>query len=259
MRDRGGEEKDLQGAQLALVLEEGVDWESVWSYSSAGDALSASLRELRCKSTPPARVIWEFIFYSIQIGGRVHGHHSDGQRSSTSQSCIIAVLHTRDPSLFASSTPFVTGRPYTLIFNCSVKSSGAVSLALSACPSPVPQTCFPLLRAISAPLKKGNLISKLDNANPTEPLISAIVKSAAKDDEFYLGVLRDGEYADTAPGEDTSVQLFHRPMSNNTSPAAGVPNKNTLAYFASFQVGNDMAPFAKWGDNKGVVTVVATT
>ena len=55
--------------------------------------------------------------------------------------------------LFASSTPFVTGRPYTLIFNGSVKSSGAVGLALSAGPRPVPKTAFPGQRAISAPLK----------------------------------------------------------------------------------------------------------
>jgi hypothetical protein len=55
--------------------------------------------------------------------------------------------------LFASSTPFVTGRPYTLIFNGSVKSSGAVGLALTAGPRPVSQTAFPGLHAITMPLK----------------------------------------------------------------------------------------------------------
>jgi hypothetical protein len=69
--------------------------------------------------------------------------------------------------------------------------------------------------------------------NPTTLLISAIEKSvltgrAAKDDEFYLGVLRDGEVwqmhhimsggpsrgtmaleTETAPREGTSVQVRH--------------------------------------------------
>jgi hypothetical protein len=78
---------------------------------------------------------------------------------------------------------------------------------------------------------EGNLINELDNANPTALLVSAIEKSAlagnaAKDDEFYLGVLRDGELwqlhhimaggpsrgtmaldTETAPGEGTSVQV----------------------------------------------------
>jgi hypothetical protein len=55
--------------------------------------------------------------------------------------------------LFGSSTPFVTGRPYTLMYNGSVNSSGAVGLALSAGPLPALQTAFNGLRAISKPLK----------------------------------------------------------------------------------------------------------
>ncbi|KAH9956220.1 hypothetical protein BGW80DRAFT_1466584 [Lactifluus volemus] len=82
---------------------------------------------------------------------------------------------------------------------------------------------------------EGNLVNELDNVNLTTLLISAIEKSvltgrAAKDDEFYLGVLRDDELweirhimsggpsrgtmaleTETAPGEGTSVQLSHRP------------------------------------------------
>ena len=81
---------------------------------------------------------------------------------------------------------------------------------------------------------EGNLVSELDNANPTALLISSIEKSAlsgyaAKDDELYLGVLRDGELwqlhhimaggpsrgtmaldTATAPGEGTSVQAMLR-------------------------------------------------
>jgi hypothetical protein len=48
MRKRGDEEKALEGSELALLDEENVDWESVWSRSVSGDALPVSLRELRC-------------------------------------------------------------------------------------------------------------------------------------------------------------------------------------------------------------------
>jgi len=43
-----------------------------------------------------------------------------------------------------------------------------------------------------------------------------------------------------APGEGTSVQLFHRPLSHDIAPAAGVLPKNTLAFVASPPVGDDM-------------------
>ena len=73
------------------------------------------------------------------------------------------------------------GRPYTLIFNSFVKSSGAVGLALSGGSRPVAETAFPGLRAIAAPLKvpgsERNLINERDNANPTALLISAIKKA----------------------------------------------------------------------------------
>ena len=79
-----------------------------------------------------------------------------------------------------------------------------------------------------------------DNRNPTALLVSAIEKSAlsrkaAKDDGFYLGVLRDGDLwqvhcimsggpsrgtmafeTETAPGEGTSVQVSS-PLSASTS------------------------------------------
>jgi hypothetical protein len=80
---------------------------------------------------------------------------------------------------------------------------------------------------------EGNLVHELNNRNPVALLVSAIEEStlngkAAKDDEFYLGVLRDGSgelrqvhhimsggpsrgtialETETAPGEGTSVQV----------------------------------------------------
>ena len=51
MRKKGDEERSLGGNELALLEEENVDWESVWNRSVAGNALPASLRELRCVSS----------------------------------------------------------------------------------------------------------------------------------------------------------------------------------------------------------------
>ncbi|KAF8267685.1 hypothetical protein EI94DRAFT_1829958 [Lactarius quietus] len=146
---------------------------------------------------------------------------------------LLSPFYPRDPSLFASSTPFVTGRLYTHIFNGSVKSSGAIGLTLSAGSCPVPRTAFPGLRTITAPLKvtqsESNNVSELNKANPTELLISAMENSAAKNDEFYIGVPRDSELwqfhhmltggpsrgtmaldTEKDPGKGSSVQLRHR-------------------------------------------------
>ena len=62
MRKKEDAEKALGGSELALLEEENVDWERVWSRSVAGDALPASLRELRCVSIPtvPLRLLREF-------------------------------------------------------------------------------------------------------------------------------------------------------------------------------------------------------
>jgi len=135
MRERGGEERTLQGGELASLEGENVDWERVWSRSVAGDALPASLRELR------------------QVDVHTVITLTDNAPQGLNQALSSSFTHATKLGLFASSTPFVTGRPYTLIFNGSVKSSGAVGLALSAGPRPVSQTSFPGLRAITAPLK----------------------------------------------------------------------------------------------------------
>ncbi|KAF8257491.1 hypothetical protein EI94DRAFT_1817694 [Lactarius quietus] len=241
MRERGGEERTLQGGELASLEGENVDWERVWSRSVAGDALPASLRELR------------------QVDVHTVITLTDNAPQGLNQALSSSFTHATKLGLFASSTPFVTGRPYTLIFNGSVKSSGAVGLALSAGPRPVSQTSFPDLPFKTTYKSEGNLISELDNANPTELLISAMENSAAKGDQFYMDVLRDGELwqlhhiltggpsrgtmaldTETAPVEGTSVQLFHRLMSNDVEPPTGILLENTLASVASPQFGDDI-------------------
>ena len=92
----------------------------------------------------------------------------------------------------------------------------------------------------SLPLGQRNLVNELDSLNPTALLVSAIEKSApsrkvAKDNEFYLGVLRDGDLwqvhrimsggpsrgtlaleTEAAPGEGTSARVS-LPLSAGTS------------------------------------------
>jgi len=173
----------------------------------------------------------------------------------------------------------VTGRPYTLIFNGSVASSGAVGIALSAGRRPTLQTKFPGLRAITPQLRvtrsEGNLVNELDDRNPTALLVSAIEKStlsgkAAKEDEFYLGVLRDGELwqvhrivsggpsrgmmaleTETAPGEGTSVQLFHSPNDAAAPTAPPHAAKDALTFIAVPQCESTIA-----GQGEDTVTVL---
>ena len=47
-----------------------MDWERVWNSSVAGDALPASLREVRCVSTPTHVVVQKLI--------RAYDRHSNG-------------------------------------------------------------------------------------------------------------------------------------------------------------------------------------
>jgi len=170
----------------------------------------------------------------------------------------------------------VTGRPYTLIHNGSVHSAGAVGIALCAGPRPALQTAYPGLRAISQSLtvtaSEGNLVLELDKRNPVALLISAIEESvllgnAAKDDEFYLGVIRDGDgelsqvhhimsggpsrgimalETETAPGEGTTVQLFHRPSDVSAPSTPPHAAKNTLTFMAAPQF--DSIPSEEKGD-----------
>ncbi|KAI0265603.1 hypothetical protein BC834DRAFT_924224 [Gloeopeniophorella convolvens] len=247
MRKKGADEGGL-GSDVAL--EGNMDWEKLWSRGLEGDALPPALRKLNRKDD-------------------VHTIISLTDNAPQGFNQALSSFHNANKlGLFASSTPFVTGRPFTLIHDDAVYSSGAVGVALSASPRPALQTSFIGLRAMSAPLmvtqSEGNLINELDSANPTSLLISAIEKSAlsgeaAKDDEFYLGVLRNGKLwqvhhimsggpsrgtmsldTETAPVEGTLVQLFHRPRTGAVSAAPPSAAKHTLTFTASIQP--DAAP-----------------
>ncbi|KAH9979676.1 hypothetical protein BJV74DRAFT_780156 [Russula compacta] len=254
------EEKRIPGGEDGLT--EDVDWDKVWSRSLNGDVVLPALRELGKEDVHTIITLTD--------------NAPQGLNESFSSFPLATKL-----GLFGSSTPFVTGRPYTLMYNGSVHSSGAVGIALSAGTRPALQRAFPGLRAISPSLKvtasEGNLVHELDNRNPAAMLVSAIEEStltgsAAKDDEFYLGVLRGDDLwqlhhimsggpsrgtlaleTETAPGEGTAVQLFHRP---NEATAPTVPNhaaKNTLTFVAASQ--SDSAPPAEEGGD--AVTVLS--
>lgn len=256
---KGGKER--QGGEVGLAEDEDVDWERMWSRSMKDNGVPHALRKLGQKDVHTIITLTD--------------NAPQGLNESLSYFPLANKL-----GLFCSSTPFVTGRPYTLLFNGSASSSGAVGLALSGGPRPALQRAYPGLRAITSPLEvtrsEGNLVNELDHRNPTAHLVSAIADSAlsgeaAKEDEFYLGVLRDGELfqahhitsgglsrgtmaleTETAPGKGTSVQLFHRP--HDAAPPTIVPDgtKDTLTFVVSPQ--SDSTPPAEEGGD--AVTVL---
>ncbi|KAN0128639.1 hypothetical protein V8E53_013558, partial [Lactarius tabidus] len=248
---------------------EDVDWARFWSRSVVGNALPANL------------------FFDLRQAD-VHAilTLTDNAPQGLNKASPLSFICATQLGLFTSSTPFVTGRPYTLIFNGSVRSSGAVGLALSGGLRPVTQTAFPGLRAITAPFKVtqyGNLINELENASPTALLVSAMEKCtlaghADKDDEFYLG-LWDGELwqlyhiiaggpsrgtmildTETAPGEGTCVQVC-RAIAISRRPRESC--RRTPSFVASSQVSdNALIPLEEGDDHDITVledTFVATS
>ncbi|KAH9956226.1 hypothetical protein BGW80DRAFT_1450310 [Lactifluus volemus] len=215
MRNKGKEEV-VQAVQVGLT--ESVDWEKIC------DVLPLALRGLRRKDVHTIIVL------------------TDNAPQGLNKS-LSSFPHATKLGLFGSSTPSVTGRPYTLLYNGSKNFHG--------------------LRAITEPLKvtrsDGNLVNEPYKMNPTMLLISAIEMSAltgraAKSDEFYLGVLRDGELwqihrimsggpsrgtmaleTETAPREGTSVQLFHRPNDDAVPIVWPHSSKNTLTLLAALE------------------------
>lgn len=106
--------------------------------------------------------------------------------------------------LLASSTPFVTGRPFTLIHNDHIHSDGAVGFALSS-PSSRSQPRLSLdgwtpvgLPSIVSKAQ-GNIILELDNGiPPTKVLVDHLEEAkhhilpVHKDSEFYIGMVEPG-------------------------------------------------------------------
>lgn len=119
--------------------------------------------------------------------------------------------------MICSSTPFITGRPFTMFFNDRVYSEGAVGVAISGVSHSLHVDFPPNLQPLTPELTitryvphtdiassssrlhprscEGNLINSLDNLNPARMLLKAIEAAGIhnmKDDDFYLTLTQDG-------------------------------------------------------------------
>ncbi|KAL0576502.1 hypothetical protein V5O48_005477 [Marasmius crinis-equi] len=163
--------------------------------------------------------------------------------SDPSPEGLVSTLRSRFPAatqlgLLASSTPFITGRPVTLVHNGKVYEDGAVGVAFTApklsseLSLRLPEAVKPLGQEMTVTRAEGNLINTLDGANPTRLLLRAIqtagidsTSEAAilfkEEEEFYLGVYGDGDVSQiyTITSGDTSRGTIA--LNTTRAPAIG--------------------------------------
>ncbi|KAL4070061.1 hypothetical protein V8B97DRAFT_1967983 [Scleroderma yunnanense] len=229
-----------------------MDWQKLWSLPSSsnckvGDALPQDLQCLESSS------IGSFIYFSDRA---LEGITTELQNTFPSSHQL---------ALFASPTPFLTGRPVTLFYNGQVHSDGAVGIAL---PSSLPSqldlnfpTLVPLTPALPITSSEGNLILSINSSNPTRLLLSAIQKHGlslsgdsnrvGKEDAFYIGVIEGGKLSqlyhinsgdpyrgtmalntDMAPREGALVQMFrlpHPPTGVMVNPSSSHSHKPSVS------------------------------
>ncbi|KAJ3483644.1 hypothetical protein NLI96_g6173 [Meripilus lineatus] len=115
---------------------------------------------------------------------------------------LSALTGASQVGFIASSTPFTTGRPFTLFHNTNIYSSGAVGVCIASPVTGHVRVNFPRLQSITESLtvssSEGNLVHALDESNPSRLLLNAIEKFNSaraegclpldKGDDFYLGV-----------------------------------------------------------------------
>ncbi|KAJ1307699.1 hypothetical protein OPQ81_001788 [Rhizoctonia solani] len=122
---------------------------------------------------------------------------SDGKPEGLLDSLYRHFPSASQLGLIGSSTPFVTGRPFTLFKGASIFSDGAVGIALLDRNPQDTTISFENIQAVSEPMEvtqaQTNLIETLDNGNPVESLMTAMKTSGAigKDQDIYIGVIRD--------------------------------------------------------------------
>ncbi|KAI0353009.1 hypothetical protein OH77DRAFT_1427781 [Trametes cingulata] len=222
---------------------EGMDWEAALANAYDGSALPAPLQSLSAESMD------SILYFS--------DNEHEGLSSSLSHFGSATKL-----GLIGSSTPFITGRPYTLFHNDSIHSNGAVGICLSSPIRPRAYSAFPGLEPITRPMivtsSEGNLVNALDNANPSRLLLHAIqnhptVGSRAEQGisselRLYMGTLKQkqgtheldqlyyimsgdpsrGSLAldtDTAPAEGSLVQVFLLPPSASVDAVGEVQKR----------------------------------
>ncbi|CAE6478097.1 hypothetical protein ACGC1H_002740 [Rhizoctonia solani] len=189
-----------------------VDWNDALSESGPLE-LSSDLQRIRDKS------VYSFLYLS------------DGKPEG-----LIDSLHRHFPSasqlgLIGSSTPFITGRPFTLFKGTNIFSDGAVGIALLDQPSQNITMSFDSIHAVSKPMEvtqaQTNLIEALDNGNPVESLMVAMKASATidKDQDIYLGVM-DGSTSFNPKAHDSGERTYN--YSQIYRITAGGPSQGSL-------------------------------
>ncbi|KAH9850756.1 hypothetical protein C2E23DRAFT_759541 [Lenzites betulinus] len=138
---------------------EEVDWEVALSNAYDGQDLPPELARLSAED------VHTVLYFSDNA--------PEGLTSSLSKFGSANKL-----GLIGASTPFVTGRPYTLFHNDRIYSDGAVGLCLTSSRRPTTYSSFPGLEALTRPMvvtsSEGNMVNALDNANPSGLLLHAI-------------------------------------------------------------------------------------
>ncbi|CAI2170378.1 8657_t:CDS:2 [Funneliformis geosporum] len=105
---------------------------------------------------------------------------------------------TKKIGIIGTSTPFLTGRPFSLFHNNSVLSRGIIGVAITdkSFKNQL-QVDHPSLNAVGDPLRitscRGNIILELDGTNPTRLLLNRLQSGddkriLSKETEFYLGL-----------------------------------------------------------------------
>ncbi|WRT68443.1 uncharacterized protein IL334_005419 [Kwoniella shivajii] len=102
--------------------------------------------------------------------------------------------------ILTAATPFVTNRPYTLLHNGSIYSSGTLGLAVRHRPSTTLDFgLLPMTEPVKISGAQGNMLLSIEgsNTNPTQMLIGAIQRRGGtgitKEEDFYLGMLNEGD------------------------------------------------------------------
>ncbi|KAF8208764.1 hypothetical protein K438DRAFT_2012730 [Mycena galopus ATCC 62051] len=181
-----------------------VDWGSVWDQNLTNNELPSGLQSLNPDD------VGTIIYFT-----------------DTAPEGLVNAL-TRFPGatklgLFATPTPFITGRPVTLFQDDKIYGAGAVGLALRR-PKANARVTFLGMEPFCPPMlvtkAEGNLVISLDNKNPTQLLLAAI--QAAGADSAASGLFKDSDAFSLATLQGEELHQMYAIMS-------GDPSRGTIA------------------------------
>ncbi|KZS93597.1 hypothetical protein SISNIDRAFT_410885 [Sistotremastrum niveocremeum HHB9708] len=230
-------------------LDANQDWETLWSSSGP--------------SSSPLPPLPESLNYTKDVSSLIY--LNDGPNESLSRALQTSFPTSHQMALHGSSTPFLTGRPYTLFQDGSrIFSQGAVGIALRNLASPQGRTShFEGFQPIGTPnavtrqVSDGNLIHTLGGANPTRMLMKWLEDTRkpatlTKDVNIYLAILsssanepiqrlygitsgdpgRGSIALDAEVGKLTGrrVQFYHRPNDLNVVPFSSFPTPSSVIF-----------------------------